>query len=215
MTSRDTHGRETAPAKRRVASVRPTKHVIHAEPTPSTITARPKSLADEFEGLEREDQEGLAVSPEQLGTQFLEDAVEEGDNLVSLDERSDLDVTAASLSDQAFTGPNFEANQDVWENTVNFTLQEGAEESYEALDPAPAAVELEDPDPEEFLDLSSPEERDLDLTESSVHEASLFDHEAGELGEVEEPDLITDDTRTHAHLRGGHSPRGRRTRPST
>lgn len=208
MTTRN----DDAQPKKRVASVRPAR-LVHAEPTPSHITARPKTLADELGGLEREDEEGLSVSPEQLGSQFLEDAIEEGDSRPSLDERAELDINAGARSDQAFSGPTFDPDEDVWENTVNFTLQEGTDASFEALEPGSAAVEQDDPEPDDLLDLSA-EERDLDLTQDSVHEASLFDHETGELGEVESPDLITDDAHTHERLRGGHSFRGARRRPS-
>jgi hypothetical protein len=47
---------------------------------------------------------------------------------------------------------------------------------------------------------------DIDLTQNAVQEASLFDHEAEELGETEEPHvLITDDAHTHAKHHGAQA----------
>lgn len=177
------------------------------------LTAKPKTMPQEFGQLEREDQEGLAVAPEQLGTRFLEDAVEEGDQVPSLDERAELDVNASSRNDAAMPGPNFEANQDVWENTVNLAGQDGVDEALAEVAPAPAAVELEMTDDDETIDLSA-EERDLDMRDSSIREASLFDHEGDELGEVEEPEIDTEDTHSHGRPRGGHTRRSGKGRPS-
>jgi hypothetical protein len=90
---------------------------------------------------------------------------------------------------------------------VNLTLQDGREGMLDEVEPAPASIEMELDDGEEVVDLAGSEERDLDLTEESVREASLFDHESGELGEVAEPDLTTDDTGHHNRPRGGHARR--------
>jgi hypothetical protein len=46
---------------------------------------------------------------------------------------------------------------------------------------------------------------ELDLTEESVRDVSMLDHEADEAGEVESPHLRTDDVHTHGKRRGGHA----------
>lgn len=52
----------------------------------------------------------------------------------------------------------------------------------------------------------------MDLTDETIQEASLLDHETDELGEVESPNLRTDDTHTHGKRRGGHGPIGKHKR---
>jgi hypothetical protein len=78
-----------------------------------------------------------------------------------------------------------------------------------SLRPAPGAArtlpKLRAPRmPEEFLDYFAPS-NDVDLTDASVRDASLLDHEAEEAGEVESPNVRTDDVHTHGKPRGGHA----------
>ncbi len=181
------------------------------EGTPE-LTAQPKSLPEELNEFTRLSEEGLSADADALGTRYLEDAIEQGDESSAGAESLDLSVTGAPDSDQAFSGPNFEANQDIWENTVNMALQDGGtEDALDELAPAPSAVEIEMADYDEEADayLHEPE-AELDLTQSVLREGSLFDHEVGETGEVESPRLETDDTHRHRHLR---APSARR-RPS-
>lgn len=174
-------------------------------------TAKPKRMPQEFHELERRDQEGMAIEPEQLGTRFLEDAVEEGDQVSTLDDRAEIDVTAASPSDDPQSGPNFEVNQSIWENTVNLAEQDGIDETLSEVAPPPAAVELDMAEEDEAMEMA---DRGLDLRDSSIHQASLFDHEGDELGEVEEPEIDTEDTHSHGRPRGGHRRRSGKGRPS-
>jgi hypothetical protein len=49
------------------------------------------------------------------------------------------------------------------------------------------------------------ESGEVDLTQESVREASLLDHEGEEAGEVESPFVRTDDAHMHGKPRGGHA----------
>jgi hypothetical protein len=46
---------------------------------------------------------------------------------------------------------------------------------------------------------------ELDLTEETIRDVSMMDHEGEEAGEVESPSMITDDVHTHGKRRGGHA----------
>lgn len=194
------HGKQRATAQLRTKG--------HEPKAIAELTAQPKSLPEELNEFARDNEEGLSIDSDDLGSQFLEDAVEQGDETNLRMEGSGLSLTGAPESDQAFAGPNFEANQDVWENTINLALQEGTEDALEALAPASSAVEIEMADIDEEGEFLEEPETELDLTQSVVREGSLFDHEVGETGEVESPRLETDDTHKHRRFQIS-SPRGR------
>lgn len=161
------------------------------------ITAQPKSMPEEL-GMLVGHEQGLSVDPEDLGRTFLSDATEQGNFESSRGGENDELWSSSSANDEALTGPNFEVDKDVWENTVNLTLQNGAGAVSDPL--------VEDDDSASDDGLHAVEDRDtgdIDLTQNAVQEASLFDHEAEELGETEEPRvLITEDAHTHAKHHG-------------
>jgi hypothetical protein len=161
------------------------------------ITAQPKSMPEEL-GMLVGHEQGLSVDPDDLGRTFLSDATEQGNFESSRGGENDELWAGSSASDEALTGPNFEVDKDVWENTVSLTLQNGAGAVSDPL--------VEDEDSASDDGLHAVEDReagDIDLTQNAVQEASLFDHEAEELGETEEPHvLITEDAHTHAKHHG-------------
>jgi hypothetical protein len=163
------------------------------------ITAQPKSISDEL-GQQAGHEQGLSVEPEDLGRAFLSDATEQG-NFESArgGENEELWMSSAARTDDAITGPNFEVDHDVWENTVNLSIQNGETASVDPL------VEEQD-DGLHMLD-DDVESEDIDLTESVIQEASLLDHEGEELGETESPEINTDDSKSHGKRRGGHAPK--------
>jgi len=158
------------------------------------ITAQPKSLSEE-QALQVGHEQGLSVDPEDLGRTWLSDATEQG-NFESArgGENDELWVSSAASSDEALPGPNFEADKDVWENTVSLMLQNGEGAVSNPL------VEDEDSASDDGLHaIADRDSGDIDLTQSSVQEASLFDHEVAEPGETEGPHtVITEDSHTHA-----------------
>jgi hypothetical protein len=187
------------PPTRKRAAPRKSEPHVPIPVDPSELTAQPVGLAEELNVHLRDSEEGLSIEPEEMGRQYLSDAIEQGDYEAVPDSDADeLSIDSGASSDRALSGPNIEAEDDIWENTVNQTLEAGsAERALEELAPAASAVERADDELDE--ELESPEDVDeLDLTDTNVHEASLFDHEGKELGEVESPELNTDDTHTHA-----------------
>jgi len=157
------------------------------------FTAQPVGLPEELAVHLRTD-EGLSIEPEEMGRQFLGDAVEQGDFEPVPDANDDeLNPDSAPRSDAAITGPNIEAEDDVWENTVNETLEAGgSDRALDELAPAAASVERER---DELEDAAEQREAfdEMDLSSPNEREASLFDHEGDELGEVESPELNTED----------------------
>jgi hypothetical protein len=177
---------------------------LHKDAEEREITARPKGIAQELGDAHRHES-GLSVDPEDLGRQFLSEAMEQG-NFESQrgGGADDLGVTAAASSDNALLGPNFEGDRSIWENTISLTLQNGGtDEAQEEL--APPSSSDEDEDEDELDGLRTLDNTRLDLTEDVLQEASLLDHETETLGETESPELRTDDGHSHAKKRGGHA----------
>ncbi len=163
---------------------------------PSELSAQPMGLEEEL-SVHLRGEEGLSMEPEEMGRQYLSDAIEQGDFESTPEREADeLQVDSGPSSDRALSGPNLEAEDDVWENTVNQTLEAGTpDRALDELSPAPAAVERQASARERVLEGKESEEAfdELDLSDPDLHEASLFDHEASELGAVEAPELKTED----------------------
>jgi len=200
------------------AASKPIREQVQARPRPPEqrgdepeITAQPMSLAEEL-SVHHRNEEGLSIEPEDMGRQYLNDAMEEGDFEAVPDvEDDELNIVGGTRSDQAMTGPNIEPDDDIWENTVNETLEAGSsEDALDELAPARAAVEREGGTFDDEADDAEEQVDELDLTEANVHEASLFDHEGNELGEVESPELNTEDAH-HSRIRRRIGPAGQRT----
>lgn len=88
------------------------------------VTVQPRPLSDEI-ARPTAHEPGLSVDPEDLGTHFLNQATEQG-NFES--EEGDADGRAlieGPPSDEPLSGPNFEPERDVWEQTVDLALQSG------------------------------------------------------------------------------------------
>jgi hypothetical protein len=167
------------------------------------ITAQPKSISDEL-GMQSSHEQGLSVDPEDIGRTWLADATEQG-NFESArgGENDELWASSSANGDEALPGPNFEVDHDVWENTVNLTLQNGESAASDPL------IEGEEGDDDGLHLIEGEGAEEVDLTEPVIHEASLLDHEAAEFGETESPNPRTDDSKTHAQKRGGHAPKAR------
>ncbi|MET0340342.1 MAG: hypothetical protein ABW252_05040 [Polyangiales bacterium] len=174
------------------------------------VTAQPKSLPEELEANIVQEP-GLSVDPEDLGRQFLSEATEQR-NYESArgGEATELWANSAPPSDEPLAGPNFDADRSVWERTISVSMENGGPEGAQnALSPSLTSDE-EDEDADDDGLHASGHDDDVDLTESSIHDGSLLDHEGEELGETEAPRVQTDDTHSHAKRRGGHAPKGAR-----
>lgn len=171
------------------------------------FTAQPKSIPEEL-GTTPVHESGLSVEPEELGRQFLSDAIEQGSNFESRrgGDAAELWINAPASSDEPLLGPNFEVDRTVWENTVSLALQAGGPDgARNEISPA-----RPDDDEEDESSRALDESGDIDLTELVIHDGSLLDHEADELGETVTPGVRTDDSHSHAKKRGGHAPKDTR-----
>ena len=171
------------------------------------ITAQPKAISEEL-GTKPTWESGLSVDADDLGRHFLSDATEQG-NYESTQggDNADLWVNTSGPTDDPLTGPNFEADRSVWENTVSLSMQSGGPDgASNQVSPAIPSDEDENTDGLHLVD----REQDVDLTEPVIQEASLLDHETDVLGETEAPETRTDDSNTHGKKRGGHARSGTR-----
>jgi hypothetical protein len=164
----------------------------------SDITAQPIGAPEELGRRSPGHEVGLSVEPDELGRNFLSDATEQGNFESQYDDSTEL--SEGPRSDDALTGPNFEPGNDVWENTVNLTLQ-GSEDDEPLVDDHVDGMRFMEDDDE----TTSSDE--LDMTENALHEVSLLDREGEEQGETDSPQLRTEDGGTHKKPRGGHSPK--------
>lgn len=87
-----------------------------------SVTARPKTIRSELSASPVA-QAGLSVDPDELGERFLTEATEQS-NFESLgSEPPELSIVDGAPSDDPLVGPNFDPDHDVWEQTVDLTLQ--------------------------------------------------------------------------------------------
>lgn len=175
----------------------------------SQITAMPRANGDGLGSMAPPPESGLSVDTEDIGTQFLSNATEQH---TSSWPRADADSDGAGEDEWdadtvATLSSSFELDPQGWERAVSRSLRIGTLSS--EFPQARTGVRKR---PQRALE----EERqddwgdDVDLTDETIHEASLMDHETDELGEVESPSVRTDDTHTHGRRRGGHSPARRK-----
>jgi hypothetical protein len=150
------------------------------------LTARPKSSVEQLT-TRPVAEEGLSVDAEDLGKQFLADATEQDNYESSLGgDTTEIELLGAPPSDEALIGPDFEADHDVWENTIDISLQSGGTED---------ALEDASPEGTEQNQGISANSGEVDLTGESRADGSLFDREEDGPGEVKTPRTRAGDAR--------------------
>jgi hypothetical protein len=163
------------------------------------ITAQPMGAPEEIGHRGPSHEVGLSVDADELGRNFLSDATEQGNFESEFDDSAEL--SEGPRNDDALSSPNFESTNDVWENTVNLTLQ-GSGDSEPLVDEHVDGMRFMEDDDE----ATSSDE--VDLTENAVHEASLLDSE-GDEDDTKSPIVRTEDSRMHKKPRGGHTPKSK------
>jgi hypothetical protein len=149
---------------------------------------------------------GLSVDTEDIGSQFLSCATEQGVSDWPPASAGDDSLADGGLSGEGGLGDNFELDPFGWERATTRSLRIGA---LSATFPPSTGMRKR---PEQPRERPAHAWDEIDLTDEAIQEASLLDHEGAELGEVESPLLCTDDTHTHGRRRGGHLRNGRRKR---
>jgi len=174
------------------------KPLMESEP----VTVWPSSFPEDIGSIAPPGTE-LSVDSDELGSRFLNDAVEHGHA-----QRADWHDDYEDLQFDERAGN---------ELLRSFGLQPMRNRASTRPLPAPRMSELKAPKaprmPREFEDYIT-ESGEVDLTEDNIREASLLDHEGEEAGVIESPFVRTDDTHTHNKRRGGHAPASVRPRTS-
>jgi hypothetical protein len=168
------------------------------------ITVWPRAASEEL-GSIAPPESGLSVEPEEIGAQFLSNATEQGLSDWP-DAPDDGDYTAGGDEDGATVGfdeKSFELDPRGWERRITRSLRLG---KFTELPSPKTGVRRVRELTEEHENHLGHALDEIDLTEEAIQEASLLDHEGDEMGEVESPNLRTDDTHTHGRRRGGHGP---------
>lgn len=198
--------------RRKIKSARRTAHTSEVrarDDEQSTITAFPRPADDEL-GTQAPPESGLSVDPEDIGAQFLSAATEQ-----QLSERFAPDAALESAGEEDWgsdpdraLASSYDLNPDGWEAALQQALSLGRLSPTSAHLRRAARVNVMEERPD---DAEPPnQDDDVDLTDEVIHEASLLDHEGSELGEVESPELRTEDTHRHGKPRGGHAPTHRK-----
>lgn len=167
------------------------------------FTARPTHVPAQDDTTSGE--EGLSLEPEDLGERFLCWAVEQGETEwppPSAWDEGSQDDTPPLVDALDLDGEDDERmGSRAWQRALRRALMREAPLAQPTTERAALASEGPTSEPASYL------WDELDLTDAAIHEASLFDHEGAELGEVEPPSALrTDDTHTHFKPRGGHLP---------
>jgi hypothetical protein len=126
------------------------------------LTAQPRPLSAEI-GLSEAREPGMSVDPEDLGSHYLAEAVEQGEAPAHTALEMELSIIDGPASDGVLTPPNFEYENTLWEQTVDLTLQSRG-----------SADELRAPPLQQDDDEREQDERPAP-SESSIRELSLLD----------------------------------------
>jgi hypothetical protein len=154
-----------------------------AEDELDQITARPRSIADEFANDEAE--VGLSIEPEEMGEWVLRAAAQE-DVTITGRGHDLMSLTDSAPSDEALPGPNFNSADGVWGQSIEASLQAGG------IDETRGDPQIEDDDERED-DEDDDEPPSVDFRSNRVRDASLYDEPAGEDDDTIEPIVRTED----------------------
>lgn len=160
----------------------PERRDVAADTTPE-LTARPRSWSQAIDA--DVDEEYASLEPDELGEHALREATQSGTSASEV--QAQLSPSAPSASDEPLRGPQFDMEaHDVWEETVDQALELGT-----------AGGAAARRDPRMAADRSQADEqtwsRDVDLRQSTIVEASLFDAGSEEtIAETRDPDVNAD-----------------------
>jgi hypothetical protein len=158
------------------------------------LTAQPHPFSEEL-GLVMHDDGALSIAPEDLGSHFLAEALEQGD--LGAGEYADLEQALIDAENDPDDAPRSEAEFAAWANMVERAAKgDGvAELLREVAAEATDALEAESELPRESVP-SGP----VRLDDSIVREVSLLDREGAGLDETVTPEVDLDDTGRHARM---------------
>jgi hypothetical protein len=161
------------------------------------FTAQPHSLSDL--GVVARDESGLSIDPEDLGTHFLSEAVEQGD--LSARDAADLDL---SMLGDPETDERPSTEISVWTRMVDLAT-EGGGASEQLRDAAVFGADALDAEqqsgPAELEAESEREDQSGPIrTASTVRDRSLMDQEGAALDETITPDIDMEDSGHHSRL---------------
>jgi len=189
----------------------PRRKQVRDEPE---ITVWPSSLPEDVGSMMPGDRD-LSMEFEELGSRFLSDAVEQGArHRPACDDDLDepyFDVQMGNEILRSFGLEPMSARRSMRPRASTAPKASKPPKSTGLPDTAALRTALRPPrlpslpTPDELDDFMLEESMEIDLTEQTIREASLLDHEADEAGEVESPFVRTDDVHSHLKRRGGHA----------
>ena len=163
------------------------------------VTAQPHSYVREL-GVAVREESGLSIDPEDLGSHFLTEAVEQGD----LGARDDAALELAMLGDpESDDRPSVELS--VWSRMVDLAADGGTPSEQLRAAAAFGADALEAERSDGPAELEAESERDEDTTAirftgSAIRDRSLLDEEGPVFGETVSPEIDAEDGGHHSRL---------------
>lgn len=155
------------------------------------ITAQPRPISEELVSAPIAES-GLSVDPEDLGRQFLGGATEQANFESSHGgESSEVNITDAALTDASLVGSAWDSGS-VWEATVNMSVQNEGMDNARGDEPSESIREEDEKMVAAERELGD-DMSDVNVTGSTIHNASLLDYETDELGGTASPSVDADD----------------------
>jgi hypothetical protein len=151
-------------------------------------------------GMATREESGLSIDPEDLGSHFLTEAVEQG----GLIARDDADLDLATLGDpESEDRPSVELS--VWSRMVDLANDGGSPSEQLRAAAAFGADALEAERSEGPAELEAESERDEDtsairFTDSAIRDRSLLDQEGPAYDETVSPEIDAEDGGHHSRL---------------
>lgn len=162
------------------------------------FTAQPRPVSSDLEAV-GSDEAGLSVDPEDLGSHFLHEAVEQGDGIAR-----DAAVPSMSIiedpereGEDEVLADGTETEVSVWNRMVDLAVHGGGgDQLRDAAAFGADALEAQ----REMPDSGEIDSAPVRVTDSSIREASLMDREGPIPGETVSPEVDLDDTGRHTRL---------------
>jgi len=131
-------------------------------------------------------EEGLSVDADQLGDRFLSDATEQSNFEGELEQ--ELSLHDGAMSDEALASEDLDADGTIWDQTIRRSPRSDIREIRNVAVRGDG-VDPDSPDDEDTEDAP----RTVDVRQTHIVNASLFDDETDEPGETRSPTVRADD----------------------
>ncbi len=165
------------------------------------VTAQPRPLSDDLVGyLVASDENDLSIRPEDLGSHFLSEAVQQGE--LAGHDVAELELALLDEQEDSDTAPSTVAELEVWSRMLDLAAEGGSDLSEPMREAADYGADSLDA--ERLLQRDSTPSISARWDHSVIREISLLDREGTSADETIAPEVDFEDSGRHArsHARG-------------